>query len=134
MSSVGVLVLGQGRLAGELVASVEAIAGSSSGLQHLDLSWQCEPEELKRQIHQAIASCNRGHGVLVLTPLSGDALSQQAAQSHPEVEVLGGVNLAMLLALVCSELRTLPLPQLVRELQERGRKAISTIEVEPEPR
>lgn len=126
--SVTVLVVAQGGLAQELVAAAEAISGQRARLQYLDIPWQSRPDEIRELLRAEIARLDRGGGVLVLTPLAGDALFQQAAQLQPTVEVLGGVNLGMLLALSCSDLCETPLPQLVRELQVRGRRAIRTTE------
>ncbi len=130
--SVVALVVGQGHLARELVATVEAIAGPGCGLHYLDLPWECDPRELSRRIREAIEALDRSGAVLILTPLAGDAVFQQAAQYQPNAEVIGGVNLGMLLALACSDLRNQPLAKLVCELRDRGRRAIRSTEPENE--
>ena len=96
---IGLLVVTQGRLAEELVASARAIVGDIPGIEAVSLDWNDEVDEARRRIGDALQRVDSGHGVLLLTDMFGGTPTDLAL-SHLEpgrLEIVTGVNLPMLI-------------------------------------
>jgi mannose PTS system EIIA component len=122
---IGVVVVTHGQLATELVNAAETIAGDLPGFAAVSIGWHEDTEDARGEIAQAIARVDRGGGVLILTDMFGGTPANLAMSFLAEgrVEVLTGVNLAMLIKLV-----NLPehadLLAAARDVREQGRNAI----------
>ena len=129
---VGVVVVTHGQLAMELVNSAEMIVGDLPNFAAVSIGWHDDVEHAKEEIGRAIervrASAagedNADAGVLVLTDLFGGTPANLAVTFvSPQVEVITGVNLPMLIKLA----RTPPPADLLtvaREMREVGQNAI----------
>ncbi len=125
----GVLIVAQGRLAQELLAAAETIAGSLPRFRALSLDWSEGLERARQRIAAEIATLDDGSGVLVLTDVFGSTPTNAAmAEAVPgRVEVVSGVNLPMVLRLGCSATPPVPLEETARWLEIKARRSISRV-------
>jgi PTS system mannose-specific IIA component len=135
---IGVLIVTHGRLAAELLAAAEVIAGALPNFRALSLDWSEGLEDSRERIAAAVRTLDDGAGVLVLTDMFGDTPSNAAIGLYDEgrVEVLSGVNLPMVVRLGCARTSHLPLAEAARWLESKGRKSIrraGSEEDEPPP-
>jgi PTS system mannose-specific IIA component len=128
---LGVVVVTHGQLAAELVNSAEMIVGDLPHFAAVSIGWHDDVEHAKEEIGQAIgrvqssAGADDGSaGVLVLTDLFGGTPANLAVTFvSPDVEVITGVNLPMLIKLARKPKQG-DLIALAREIREDGRNAI----------
>ncbi len=121
-----VLLVTQGRLAQELLAAAETIAGVRPDIRALSLDWQEGIDSARSRIAQAAAELERGEGVLILTDMYGSTPSNAAiALSVPgRIEVVTGVNLPMVVRMSCSSVLPGTLAETARWLEEKGRRSV----------
>ena len=129
---LGVVVVTHGQLATELVNSTEMIVGDLPLFTAVSIGWHEDVDHAKEEIGRAIERVrtsaagedNAEAGVLVLTDLFGGTPANLAVTFvSPQVEVITGVNLPMLIKLA----RTPPpgdLLTIAREMREVGQNAI----------
>jgi mannose PTS system EIIA component len=128
---IGVVVVTHGQLATELVNSAEMIVGDLPHFAAVSIGWHDEVDRARDDIGQAIArvqatatTADEPASVLVLTDMFGGTPANLAVTFvTPEVEVITGVNLPMLLKLARPQ-QVHDLPGLAREMREHGRNAI----------
>lgn len=121
-----VLLVTHGRLAQELLAAAETIAGVRPHIRALSLDWNEGIDAARQRIAEAVAELDRGEGVLILTDMFGSTPSNAAiALSVPgRVEVVTGVNLPMIVRMSCSSVLPGGLVETARWLVEKGRRSI----------
>lgn len=98
MSKLHGVVVGHAGLAAALVGAVEQIAGQDSGLSAVSNA-DCDRDRLEQRIMTAVGE---GPAVVFIDMPSGSCLfaAMRRLQSLPDVKVVTGVNLAMLLEFV----------------------------------
>lgn len=96
---IGLVVASHGRLATELVATAESIAGTLPQVAVCMVEPDASPEAIKQTLHQAIAEVDSGDGVIVFADLIGGSPCTQSLSlcRNRRIEVVTGVNLPMLL-------------------------------------
>jgi mannose PTS system EIIA component len=129
---LGVVVVTHGQLATELVNSAEMIVGDLPKFTAVSIGWHDDVERAKDEIGLAIARVSASAGgtdeepavVLVLTDMFGGTPANLAVTFvSPQVEVITGVNLPMLIKLARTT-KGDDLLTLAREMREDGRNAI----------
>lgn len=128
---LGVVVVTHGQLATELVNSAEMIVGDLPHFAAVSIGWHDDVERAREDIGQAIARVQASAGssdepadVLVLTDMFGGTPANLAVTFvTPQVEVITGVNLPMLIKLARPQKQT-DLVALARDMREHGRNAI----------
>jgi PTS system mannose-specific IIA component len=130
---VGVVVVTHGQLAAELVNAAEMIVGDLPSFAAVSIGWHDDVEHAKEAIARGIERVRASlgetprdapAGVLVLTDLFGGTPANLAVTFvSPQVEVITGVNLPMLIKLARPQRQT-ELLTLAREMREDGRNAI----------
>jgi PTS system mannose-specific IIA component len=129
---LGVVVVTHGQLATELVNSAEMIVGDLPHFTAVSIGWHDEVEHAKEEIGRAIARVQGSAGgtpeapagVLVLTDMFGGTPANLAVTFvSPQVEIITGVNLPMLIKLARTSKQG-DLLTLAREMREDGRNAI----------
>jgi mannose PTS system EIIA component len=122
-----VLIVTQGRLAHELLAAAEMIAGKLERFRALSLEWTESLDGARRRIAAELAALEDDEGTLVLTDMYGSTPTNAAlALAVPgRVEILSGVNLPMVLRLGCSSASQVPLDEIARWLEIKARRSIS---------
>ncbi len=124
---VGLLLLAHGTLASALRETLLRLEPDETGeVGVLSLDWGETPEAASRRLEKAIAAADRGSGVVLLTDLFGGPPSNLAlAFLEPgRVEIVSGVNLAMLIRARSFARDGRTAREIAHALVERGRKAI----------
>jgi PTS system mannose-specific IIA component len=123
---IGLVLVTHGRLAVEFRAALEHVVGPQSQIETVTIQPTDNVEQSRRDIIEAVQRVDTGDGVAILTDMFGGTPSNLAisVMSRPNVEVLAGINLPMLvkLAKIRSEC---PLAESVAAAQESGRKYIT---------
>lgn len=135
---IGILVVTHGRLAAELVAAAETIAGAQSNIRALSLDWREGLDVARNRIASEIEALPRDEGVLILTDMYGDTPTNAALGfvEPGRVELISGVNLPMIVRLACVGGSRGSLAETARWLEVKARRAIrraSTVERGPLP-
>jgi mannose PTS system EIIA component len=129
---LGVVVVTHGQLATELVNSAEMIVGDLPHFMAVSIGWHDDVDRAREEIGRAIervqasAGAVEGEtiGVLVLSDMFGGTPANLAVTFvSPQVEVITGVNLPMLIKLARPQPDS-DLQALAREMREHGRNAI----------
>jgi PTS system mannose-specific IIA component len=124
---VGLLLLSHGPLAEALRETIRILEPDEpDDVGALSLEWDESTEKASRRLEKAIAACDKGAGVVLLTDLFGGTPSNLAlAYLEPgRVEIVSGANLPMLIK-ARSLARDGKNPgEIARTLVERGRRAI----------
>ncbi len=122
---IGVVVVTHGQLARELLSAAEAIVGDLPRFAAVSIGWHDDVEDARDEIRLAVARCQQGSGVIMLTDMFGGTPSNlgMTFMEPGDVEIVTGVNLPMLIKLAglrdSDDLLTV-----ARELRETGRSAI----------
>ena len=123
---IGLVLVTHGRLAIEFCSALEHVMGPQSQIETVTIGPDDDMERRRHDIIDAVAKVQSGSGVVILTDMFGGTPSNLAisVMSSPDVEVVAGINLPMLvkLAKVRGEL---PLDEAVNCAQEAGRKYIN---------
>jgi len=97
---IKLLIVCHGGLADGLVNAMELIAGPQPEVTAISLGEEDPIDGLETRVEEAVMAGEEGKGVLVLVDLFGASpfnVSARVAVRHPNVDVVTGVNLAMLL-------------------------------------
>lgn len=119
-----VLVVSHGRLAAELVASARRIVGELGPVESVCLDWDAAPEAVEESLREAVERA--GEPLLVLVDIHGGTPSNVAMRlARPgRIEVLSGVNLAMVVRLGCAGALERPVGELAEWIRGKGRDSI----------
>lgn len=123
---IGLVVAAHADLAGELLRTAEMIIGPLPRVATIGICREDSPEEVRARFAKAVAEAGQdGQGVLILTDMFGGTPSNigYAFLEPQRVEVLTGVNLAMLLK-AASERSSQSLAQLAVTTKEYGQQSI----------
>jgi PTS system mannose-specific IIA component len=123
---IGVVVVTHGQLATELVNATETIVGDLPQFTAVSIGWHDDTQDARDEIAQAIARVNSGmQGVLILTDMFGGTPANLAMTflAQDQVEVITGVNLAMLIKIANTH-ESSGLLAMARDIREHGRNAI----------
>jgi PTS system mannose-specific IIA component len=120
---IGVIVA-HTEVARALLAAVQAIAGDDAGLVAVS-NRGCDRDALSRQLEAAVG----GRPAVVFTDMAGGSCAHTAvalARGRPDLKVVTGVNLAMLVDFAFH--RDLPVEAAARRAVEIGRTAVGMVE------
>jgi PTS system mannose-specific IIA component len=119
---IGIVVVSHGRLAEELVNAARNIVGEVPSVVAVSIGWGDDVAATREAIAQALADVG-GPGVLVLTDMfGGTPTNVSLSLLSPQVEIVTGVNLPMLIKLMTH--REAELGEAARMCREQGREAI----------
>ena len=124
---IGILVLSHGEMAHGMIHSLNFLYGQAEGLRALCLYPEHSPADFDAMLAEAVEEVNQGDGVLIFTDINGGTPANRAlmlAAQRPDVEVIAGMNLPLLLAAVSSR-EFCTLPELVSELLEEAKLSIA---------
>ena len=124
---IGMVLVTHGRLADEFIAALEHVVGPQEHIAAVCIGPDDDMEQRRRDILDSIAAVDGGRGVVLLTDMFGGTPSNLAISvmdAGPEVEVIAGVNLPMLIKLASLRERE-ALAAAVAAAQEAGRKYIN---------
>lgn len=115
------------KLSEAFIQALEMIAGEQEQLRAVDVKTGMSTEDIDRALDQAIKEVDSGDGVVIITDLFGGspanfALARMAAG---KVEVISGLNLAMVLKMVDLRARDLSDPAVMaRAIAREGKDSI----------
>ena len=121
-----ILIVTHGKLANELLAAAEVIAGELPNFHALSLDWSLGIDPARERIAAAVGGLAGRDGILILTDMFGDTPSNAALslRREGEVEVVSGVNLPMVVRLACARGPSRSLADTARWLEIKGRRSI----------
>ena len=98
---VGIVVVGHGRLAEEMVQTLEGVLGPLEHLASVATTYSDSPDEIRARIGAAVRGVDRGNGVIIVTDMLGDTPTNQsiAVARETGAEVVAGVNMPILIKL-----------------------------------
>ena len=123
---IGLVLVTHGRLAAEFRAALEHIVGPQQQIETVTIYPTDDIERRRQEIIDAVQRVDTGAGVAILTDMFGGTPSNLAisVMNAPNVEVLAGINLPMLVKLATVR-EVSPLGEAVAQAQEAGRKYIN---------
>lgn len=122
---IGLILVTHGNLAKEFLAATEHVVGPQERVVAICIGADEDMEVRRNDIEAAITACDEGQGVIMLTDMFGGTPSNLAISLlRPNVEVIAGVNLPMLIKLA-SVRKTMKVAAAVEAAQEAGRKYIA---------
>ena len=122
---IGLVLVTHGRLAAEFLAATEHVVGRQPRIEAICIEAEDDMELRRAEIAAAVQRCDAGQGVIMLTDLLGGTPSNLAISlMGPNIDVIAGVNLPMLIKL-SSVRKTMTVPAAAEAAQEAGRKYIA---------
>ena len=123
---IGVVIVTHGNLACEFRAALEHVVGPQEQVETISIGPDDDLDARRADMLAALDKVDSGEGVVVLTDMFGGSPSNLAisAMEKPDVEVVAGVNLPMLVKLT-SVRGECGLDEAISQAQEAGRKYIS---------
>ncbi len=97
---VNLIVVSHGDLGSGLLDAMRLIIGPQEGITAISLKETDPVDGLSQRIKQGVRDLDDGDGVLVLVDLLGASpfnMSARLVETHPDLEVITGVNLPMLI-------------------------------------
>jgi len=123
---IGLVLVTHGRLAVEFCSALEHVVGPQKQIEAVTIGPDDDVEQRRQDIIDAVKRVDSGQGVAILTDMFGGTPSNLAisVMSLPNVEVLAGINLPMLVKL--AKIRDdCPLEAAVVAAQDAGRKYVT---------
>ena len=119
---IGIVVVTHGLLAGELVNAARTIVGEIPRIAAVSIGWSDDMAVAREAIEHALTDVG-AEGALVLTDMFGGTPTNVTLPFlSPQVEIVTGVNLPMLIKLV--SLREGELVEVARVVRDQGKGAI----------
>ena len=121
----GLLVVTNGRLAGELETAARRIVGDVAALASISLDWDDDVVDARRRIEEGIERVAVEGRVLILTDMFGGTPSNVALSllEPGKIDIVTGVNLPMLIKF--ANLHAVDgFDETVRRIAQQGRDAI----------
>ncbi len=108
-----------------MINTAEMIVGKIFNITSVSLDVTTEVETSREHIKQALKDVNNGYGVVIFTDMFGGTPSNISLSflDEPNVEVITGVNLAMLLQL-STLAKEEPFQEVIQSLKQRGQENI----------
>lgn len=122
---IGLVLVTHGHLADEFLGATVHVVGPQERMEAICIAADDDMEARRADIAAAIARCDTGKGVIMLTDMFGGTPSNLAISlMGPGIEVIAGVNLPMLIRLATVR-KTMTVAAAVEAAQEAGRKYIA---------
>ena len=122
---IGLVLVTHGHLAAEFLLATEHVVGKQERVEAICIAADDDMEVRRADIAAAIARCDIGQGVIMLTDMFGGTPSNLAISlMGPGIDVIAGVNLPMLVKLA-SVRKTMKVSAAVDAAQAAGRKYIA---------
>jgi PTS system mannose-specific IIA component len=124
-SLIGGVIVTHGHLASEFIAAAEMIVGPMPHVTPASIDWHDDVDVARAELERAITRVSRSRGVMLLTDMFGGTPTDIASMflDNPNIEVVTGVNLPMILKLA-DQTPTESLTDLSRRVREAGHEGI----------
>jgi PTS system mannose-specific IIA component len=123
---IGLVLVAHGRLADAFRAALEHVLGPQKQIEAIKIGAGDDSDSCRNDIIEAVKRVDSGDGVAILTDMFGGTPSNLAisCMSSPNVEVLAGINVPMLVKLAKVRVER-SLPEAVAMAEEAGRKYVT---------
>lgn len=124
---VGLVLFSHDKLSEAFLEALRMIAGPQEQLAAVDVKVDMSSEAIEQALDKAIKSVDAGDGVVIITDLFGGSPANfaLARMSAGKVEVISGLNLAMVLKMVDLRTRDLSDPTVMaRAIAREGKESI----------
>lgn len=134
MSEVGVVLVGHGRTASALLEAAREVCGEAGFANVVAVdAGRGETEALRARLRAALATVDRGAGVLVIADVYGSSPCTCAIREAPRPPVvIGGLSFGLLLKLASLDRAALPPDEIARACVESVRRALA-VHLPPPP-
>ena len=119
---IGIVVVTHGQLAEELVNAARTIVGDIPAIAAVSIGWADDMTDAKAAIERALAAVGPGPALVLTDMFGGTPTNVSLPFLSPQVEIVTGVNLPMLIKL--TSLREGELLEVARVIREQGKGAI----------
>lgn len=98
---VGIVIVGHGRLAEEMLQTLESVLGRAEAIEAVVTDSRDSADAIRARIAAAVGRVDRGAGVIILTDMLGDTPTNQSLviARQTGAEVVAGVNMPILIKL-----------------------------------
>jgi PTS system mannose-specific IIA component len=122
---VGIVVVGHGRLATEMLHTLESVLGPVEAVEAVETRTGDTGDAIRADIRGATERVDQGQGVIILTDMLGDTPTNQSLAIARETgaEVVAGVNMPILIKLTTAR-RGMGATDLARLLWRYGQEHI----------
>jgi PTS system mannose-specific IIA component len=119
---IGIVLVCHGRLAEELLEVARTIVGDLPCAEAVSVAWSDDGTEARAAIEGALERVGTPETLLLTDMFGGTPTNLSLAFLSPQIELVSGVNLPMLIKL--SQLRDGQLRDVARQIRDRGRESI----------
>ena len=122
---IGLVLVTHGNLAEEFKNALEHVVGQQEAVETICIGPEDDMDRRREDIVNAVKDADQGNGVIILTDMFGGTPSNLALSnlSSNKVDVIGGVNLPMLIHL--AQVRSdLTLQEAVQAASDAGKRYI----------
>ncbi|MCG6923393.1 MAG: PTS sugar transporter subunit IIA [Acidobacteria bacterium] len=119
---IGIVVVTHGQVAEELVNAARTIVGEIPAIAAVSIGWSDDPAEANAAIEKGLEDVGNGEAVILTDMFGGTPTNLSLPYLSPEVEIITGVNLPMIIK--ATALRDGVLPHVAREIRDQGKGAI----------
>ena len=119
---IGIVVVTHGQVAEELVNAARTIVGDIPAVVAVSIGWGDDTAAANAAIEKGLDDVGRGEAVILTDMFGGTPTNLSLPYLSPEVEIITGVNLPMLIK--ATALREGVLPHVAREIRDQGKDAI----------
>ena len=123
---IGLLIVTHCDLGRELLNAAEFIVGRIEGSDTISITQSTDCKKIRNLIEKKLSSLNQNSGVIILTDMFGGTPSNLSLSflEEQKVEVITGVNLPMIIAIVQNRSK-MALSELAERAEEAGKSGIS---------
>jgi len=123
---IGMVIVAHGGIGVEMLRAVEHVAGTQVLSASLSVEADSDIDHVRERLQSLVASCDSGDGVLMFADMFGGtpcniALACMSAAGCPNVEVVSGFNLPMLIKAATLRKSATGLKELAERAREAGR-------------
>ena len=119
---IGIIVVTHGQVAGELVNAARTIVGDIPAIAAVSIGWTDDVAVAREAIEKALAEVGGGPALVLTDMFGGTPTNVSLPFLSPQVEIVTGVNLPMLIKLTSQ--REGDLLEVARAIREQGKGAI----------
>lgn len=125
---IGMVLIGHGRIASEMVAGIEHVLGKQPLLRAVDVQADDDLARTRQKLQHALAGADTGDGVLLLADMFGGTPCNIALDCMREnMEVISGFNLPLLIKAASMRRTERNLKTLARAVVQAGQNYICLI-------
>ncbi|MBI4211185.1 MAG: PTS sugar transporter subunit IIA [Deltaproteobacteria bacterium] len=123
---IGIIVVAHENIGKEMVEATRRIIPEADHLVSVSVRSKQTPASIREEVEEAMSSLPPHEGVLILTDMFGGTPTNicLAFLNQPQVEVISGLNLPMLIKLASMRGKTLSFAELVNFIQDYGQRNI----------